>query len=63
MSIVRCERPEPVLWALFVVHCRVFFSISSLFVLQGMMVYLDEAKQSCKGGDRNGLAVPWRLER
>ena len=40
-----------------------FCSISSLFVLQGMVVYLAEAKQSCKGGDRNGLAVPWGLDR
>ena len=63
ISIVRCERPELVLWALFPVHYRVFLKHTSLFVLQGMMVYLDEAKQSCKGGDRNGLAVPWGLDR
>ena len=62
ISIVRCERPEPVLWALFAMHCGVFLK-HTLFVLQGMMVYLDEAKQSCKGGDRSGLAVPWGLDR
>ena len=49
----------------FVLLCTAAFfcGISSLFVLQGMMVYLDEAKQSCKGGGRNGLAVPWGLDR